>query len=98
MLASLGVNRDEYLALVSACDIGMVATVSGVSSFSFPTKTIDYLRAGLRIVAAVEGGSDYLALLSKYSLGEAVDFDDPKAYFCVAEKLASIAHQTDDHN
>lgn len=92
-----GVNRDEYLALVSACDIGMVATVSGVSSFSFPTKTIDYLRAGLRVVAAVERGSDYLALLSKYSLGEAVNFDDAEAYFCVVEKLASITHQTDDH-
>lgn len=83
-----GVNRSEYLSLLSACDIGMVATVEGVSSFSFPTKTIDYLRAGLKIVAAVEKGSDYLKLLADYDLGEAVNFSDPEDYFRIAQKLA----------
>jgi hypothetical protein len=39
--------------LISACDVGIVCTVAGVDS-SFPSKTIDYLRAGLPIVAAVE--------------------------------------------
>lgn len=82
-----GVSRDEYLDIVNCCDIGMVATVKGVSSFSFPTKTIDYLRADLKIVAAVEKGSDYLKLLSKYNIGAAVDFDDAEGYFEVAEQL-----------
>lgn len=91
-----GVGRDEYLAIVNCCDIGMVATVKGVSSFSFPTKTIDYLRAGLKIVAAVEKGSDYLKLISKYNLGAAVDFDDAEGYFEVAEQLVVDMQNGDD--
>lgn len=83
-----GVKRNEYLSLVSACDIGMVATVDGVSSFSFPTKTIDYLRAGLKIVAAVEKGSDYLKLLSDYHLGKGVEFNNGEGYYLAAEALA----------
>jgi glycosyltransferase involved in cell wall biosynthesis len=83
------VVRDEYLPLVAACDAGMVATVRGVSSFSFPTKTIDYLRAGLPVVAAVESGSDYLDLLARYELGLGVAFDDPDGFCGALEKVVS---------
>lgn len=83
-----GVPRDSYLSMVSACDVGLVATVPGVSSFSFPTKTIDYLRAGLPVVAAVESGSDYVDLLARYEIGEAVPFGDARGYFLAAQKLS----------
>ena len=53
------IARVDYLGLISACDLGIVCTVAGVDSSSFPSKTIDYLRAGLPIVAAVEQDSDY---------------------------------------
>lgn len=82
-----GVPRDLYLTLVSACNVGLVATVPGVSSFSFPTKTIDYLRAGLPVVAAVENGSDYVEMLSRYEIGEAVSFGDPQGFFRTADRL-----------
>jgi glycosyltransferase involved in cell wall biosynthesis len=45
------IPRDEYLRLLGACDVGLVATVKQVDSSSFPTKTIDYLRASVPIVA-----------------------------------------------
>ncbi|HWT46968.1 MAG TPA: hypothetical protein VN085_13415, partial [Vicinamibacterales bacterium] len=61
----------------------------GVTSFSIPSKTIDYLRAGLPIVAAVEHGNDYVQILDRYPVGRAVQFGDPERFFVAAERLAA---------
>jgi glycosyltransferase involved in cell wall biosynthesis len=81
--------REAYLELLGACDVGMVATVPGVTSFSIPSKTIDYLRAGLPVVCAVEPGSDFSALLEGYGVGRAVSFGDARGYFAAAQALAA---------
>ena len=83
------IARNRYLPLVAACDVGMVATVPGVSSFSFPTKVMDYLRAGLPVVAAVEGGSDFLDMLARYQVEIGVDFDNSEGFFRTAQRLVS---------
>lgn len=80
--------RDAYLELLGACDVGMVATVPGVTSFSIPSKTIDYLRARLPIVAAVEHGNDFVAILDRYAVGRAVAFGDAEGFHREAEYLA----------
>jgi glycosyltransferase involved in cell wall biosynthesis len=82
------VSRDTYLGIASSCDVGLVATVAGVSSFNFPTKTIDYLRVGLPVVAAVEPGSDYTDILTTHRVGSSADYSDPEAFFKAAEHLA----------
>lgn len=82
------IPRNDYLDLLSACDVGMVATVPGVTSFSIPSKTIDYLRAGLPIVAAVEAGNDFIRILEDYRVGAAVPFGDVDHFFSEAERLA----------
>lgn len=82
------VNRAPYLELLSACDLGMAATVPGVTSFSIPSKTIDYLRAGLPIIAAVEHGNDFVRILEDYCVGTAVPFGDAQRFFSEAERLA----------
>ncbi len=81
--------RDEYLQLLCACDVGLVATVPGVTSFSIPSKTLDYLRAGLPVAAAVEHGNDYAAILERYGVGRAVPFRDASAFRREAEHLAT---------
>jgi glycosyltransferase involved in cell wall biosynthesis len=83
------VARREYLDLVGACDVGMVATVPGVSSFSIPSKTVDYLRAGLPVVASVEAGSDYVEILRRYRVGTSVPFNDPERFAREAVRLAT---------
>jgi glycosyltransferase involved in cell wall biosynthesis len=83
--------RDAYLQLLTACDVGLVATVPGVTSFSFPSKTIDYLRAGLPVVAAVEAGSGFAALLEGHGVGRAVAFGDAQGLLETAEALAEGA-------
>jgi glycosyltransferase involved in cell wall biosynthesis len=80
--------RDAYLQLLRASDVGLVATVPGVSSFSFPSKTLDYLRAGLPVVAAVEPGSDYAALLERHGVGRSVGLGDARGFLQAAEALA----------
>jgi glycosyltransferase involved in cell wall biosynthesis len=82
-------TRAAYLELLGACDVGMVATVPGVSSFSIPSKTIDYLRAGLPIVAAVEHGNDFARILERHGVGRAVPFGDADLFFSEAEQLAT---------
>jgi len=82
-------SRQEYLDLLGACDVGMVATVPGVTSFSIPTKTIDYLRAGLPVIAAVERGNDFVAILERYAVGRAVAFGDAEGFGREAERLAT---------
>lgn len=81
--------RDAYLQLLGACDVGLVATVPGVTSFSIPSKTLDYLRAGLPVVSAVEPGSGFSALLERYGVGRAVAFGDARGYFEAAQALAA---------
>jgi glycosyltransferase involved in cell wall biosynthesis len=80
--------REEYLELLGACDVGMIATVPGVTSFSIPSKTIDYLRASLPIIAAVEHGNDFVGILERYTVGTAVPFGEPERFFEEAERLA----------
>ena len=82
-------TRDDYLDLLAACDVGMVATVPGVTSFSIPSKTVDYLRSGLPVVAAVEHGSDFVAILERYGVGSAVPFNEPARFRREAERLAT---------
>lgn len=81
-------HRTAYLELLGACDVGMVATVPGVSSFSFPSKTADYLRAGLPVATAVEPGSDFVAMLENYRVGGGVAFGEAEGFFRLAERLA----------
>jgi glycosyltransferase involved in cell wall biosynthesis len=75
------VPRDEYVSVLGACDVGLVATVTGVDSSSFPTKTIDYLRAALPIVAAVEKESDYRSFLDSWKIGSSISVGDATALY-----------------
>jgi glycosyltransferase involved in cell wall biosynthesis len=95
------IPRDEYLRLLGACDVGLVATVRQVDSSSFPTKTIDYLRASLPIVASVEEESDFRKFLSRWNIGVSVAAGDARALFQAVvsvidhpEMTANIARNT----
>jgi glycosyltransferase involved in cell wall biosynthesis len=81
--------REDYVDLLGACDVGMAATVPGVTSFSVPSKTVDYLRAGLPVVAAVEHGNDFVGILERYQVGRAVAFGDASGFLAEAQSLAT---------
>jgi glycosyltransferase involved in cell wall biosynthesis len=70
----------DYRQLLQACHVGMVATVPGVSSFATPSKTLDYLKADLPVVAALEPGNAFGALLEQHRVGKSVPFGDASAF------------------
>ena len=74
-----GMGRDQYLAMVAACDIGIVCTVANVDVPTFPSKTIDYLRAGLPVAASVEAATDFGAFVEEQGFGVAAVSGDPAA-------------------
>jgi glycosyltransferase involved in cell wall biosynthesis len=81
------IPRADYLRLLAACDIGLVATVRNVDVPTFPSKIIDYLRAGLPIVASVEQSTDFGTLVEEQGLGIAVEAGNPPAILAAVEAL-----------
>ncbi len=59
------IPRDDYEKLIASCDIGIVSLDPRFTVPNFPSKTIDYLKLGLPILAAVDkcAFSDYGKLL-----------------------------------
>jgi glycosyltransferase involved in cell wall biosynthesis len=84
----LPVPREDYLRLIAACDVGLAVTVIGVTSFSFPSKILDYLAAGLPVVASLESGNEACEILETFGVGVSVPLDDARKLFLSAERLA----------
>ena len=90
--------RADYLGLISACDFGLVCTVTGVDVPTFPYKTIDYLRANLPIVAAVEETTDYGRFLHERRLGVALPAGDPRALAEAIEQFTEGPREAAAHS
>lgn len=82
------VPRDEYLSIAQVCDVALVCTVRDVDVPSFPSKTIDYLRLGLPIIASVERSTDYGNFLVDQGVGVSVEAGcPPRLYACIEQLL-----------
>lgn len=85
------VARSAYLRLASACDIGLVVTVRDTDVPTFPSRTIDYLRVGLPVLAAVEASTDFGEVIMSMGLGAAIEAGQPAALVDAALALVSDA-------
>jgi glycosyltransferase involved in cell wall biosynthesis len=83
------IPRESYLELLTACDAGLVCTVRNVDVPTFPSKTIDYLRAGIPIVASIEASTDYGHFIETNELGAACLAGDPAALAATASRIVS---------
>ena len=81
------IPRDEYLGLIKSCDLALVCTVRDVDVPSFPSKTIDYLRVGLPIVASVESSTDYGDYIASLGVGISVEAGEPEGLLKSVENL-----------
>jgi glycosyltransferase involved in cell wall biosynthesis len=70
------VSRSEYLAIAASSDVGLVCTVRDVSVPTFPSKSLDYLHAGIPILASVEAASDFGEFVTEHRVGLAVTAGD----------------------
>lgn len=59
------VPREEYELLTAACDIGIVSLHSCFTIPNIPSKTVDYCKLSLPILAAVDKNTDYPKILEK---------------------------------
>ncbi|MGE8304127.1 MAG: glycosyltransferase family 4 protein [Pseudomonas kermanshahensis] len=83
------VPRDQYLEIAQSCDAALVCTVRDVDVPSFPSKTIDYLRLGLPIVASVERSTDYGEFIVQQGVGVCVEAGEPvQLHVCIEQLLA----------
>lgn len=71
--------RHDYLNLLSVADIGVVATVAGVSCPTFPSKSLDYMAASLPIAACVEKASDFGEIIENAGAGRWCNAGDENA-------------------
>lgn len=81
--------RHEYLALLAAGDIGLVFNSGHVSVPTFPSKSIDYFRASLPILGAVEAASDYSAIIEEIGAGFSTTATDMDGLEAGLTKLAT---------
>lgn len=57
------VPREEYQDVVQACDIGLISLSSKLSVPSFPSKSIDYFKVSLPILASLDAVTDFGSIL-----------------------------------
>ena len=86
------IPREDYLTLLAACDVGIVCTVPNVDIPTFPSKTIDLLRAGVPIAASVERTTDYADFVRDNGVGIAVEAGSADR---LLHAIASLVDQPD---
>jgi glycosyltransferase involved in cell wall biosynthesis len=86
------IPRSDYQIFLTACDCGIVATQRNTGLPTFPSKTIDYFRAGIPVIASVEVTTDYGSMLESRGAGIAVAAGNCQ------ELAATISRVTSDNN
>jgi len=66
-------------ALIAAADVALITLSPGVAMTAFPSKIINYTKAGTALLVAVEEESELAKIVHKHDLGIAVPNGDPIA-------------------
>ena len=77
------VPRDEYQDVVQACDIGMISLSRRLSVPSFPSKSVDYFKVSIPILASLDAVTDFGSILQ----------DSIKAGFSVVAGNSELLHE-----
>lgn len=82
------IPREEYEVLTGACDIGIVSLHSSFTIPNIPSKTVDYCKLSLPILAVVDKNTDYPEILEmEAKCGLASIYGDLEKYKENLEKL-----------
>jgi len=73
-----GISRTDYQSLLTTCDCGVVATMRDTNMPTFPSKTIDYLKANIPIIASTEATTDYATFIEENLVGKKVEAGNHK--------------------
>lgn len=61
--------QDEYLQLLSACDVGLIVLNEKLATPNFPSKTLSYFNLGIPILASIDYITDYGDFLTNTRTG-----------------------------
>lgn len=82
--------RDEYDAMLVACDAGIVLLDHRFTIPNFPSRMLAYLQAGLPIVVATDEVCDMGAIAERHGFGVAVESEDPVSFVSACARLAGL--------
>ncbi len=84
--------RSEYQGFVRCCDIGIVSTEGQVDVPTYPSKSIDYFRNSVPVIASMEASTDYCIILERdANAGLASVAGDHDAFFVNMARLTADA-------
>ncbi|MGC7840690.1 glycosyltransferase family 4 protein [Pseudomonas wayambapalatensis] len=82
------VPRDEYEKIIAVCDVGIVSLAGEHAVPSFPSKSIDYLKVGLPVLASIDRYTEFGAILvNEMKAGRWVEAGDPVSLGQVLEEM-----------
>lgn len=81
--------RNEYDALIRACDVGLIFLDKRFTIPNFPSRLTAYMEAGLPVVAATDYTTDMRGVLEGSGSGLWVPSDDVEAFLKAVRMLAS---------
>ena len=64
-----GLSQQEYLSMVSECDVGLISLDARLTTQNIPGKLLSYLYWGIPVLASVNPGNDLFALLHARGAG-----------------------------
>ena len=85
------VSQDEYLAMVSEFDVGLITLDARLTSHNVPGKLMSYLNWGLPVLASINPGNDLFALLESSGAGFCARNGDDDVLFRLASSMAGDA-------
>ncbi|AHZ68789.1 hypothetical protein OU5_1710 [Pseudomonas mandelii JR-1] len=59
------IPRDEYQHVVQACDVGLISLSKKLTVPSFPSKSLDYFKVSLPVLASLDSVTDFGDILEK---------------------------------
>ncbi|WP_050991783.1 glycosyltransferase family 4 protein [Stutzerimonas stutzeri] len=57
------IPRDQYEPLIASCDVGLISLAKDLSVPSFPSKSIDYFKVSIPILASLDSTTDFGRIL-----------------------------------
>ncbi|UGB01007.1 glycosyltransferase family 4 protein [Leclercia sp. G3L] len=85
------IPRDEYMNLLSFCRAGIVATVPNVPVPTYPSKSLDYMKLSLPVIASVEESTDFGDIIVDAQAGLKCTAGDAESLSNAIIKLAEDA-------
>ncbi len=81
------VGQNEYLAMLSEFDVGLVSLDRSLGTHNFPGKILSYMDRSKPVLASINPGNDLKGLLEKHNAGLVCFNGEDKAFEMLARQL-----------